>query len=191
MRRPLPFAMLVLLGVVVDQLTKGLAFWLIPPNGFIPLVRGIFHFTHATNQGVAFSMLSGRPLVILAITLVTVPVLIWWYTKTWRTGPASLVAGQGLILSGALGNLMDRAIFGYVRDFLDFVPPLPLINKWAIFNVADAFICVGVALFLYAEWFASKPAEQPVKGPEVKSQRSNNEQPVESPEVKNQNSSDF
>jgi len=174
MRRPLPFAMLVLLGVVVDQLTKHLAFWLIPPGGSVPLLTGIFHFTHATNKGVAFSMLSGWPMVILAITLITIPALAWWYARTWREAPSSLVAGQGLILSGALGNLIDRVQFNYVRDFLDFMPPLPLIGKWAIFNVADAFICVGVGLFLYAEL---------VKGPQVKSQKSSAEQPVESPKI--------
>lgn len=152
MRRPLPFAMLVVLGVVIDQLAKYLAFWLIPEGGSVPLLDGIFHLTHARNHGVAFSMLSGRPLLILCIVGLAVPALVWWYAVSWRTGPAVLLAGQGLLLAGALGNLIDRAQFGYVRDFFDFVPPLPLIGKWAIFNVADICICVGVGCFLLAEF---------------------------------------
>lgn len=152
MRRPLPFAMLVVLGVAVDQLTKYLACWLLPAGGSYPVFLGVFHFTHAQNTGVAFSMLSGRLIAILAITGVAVVGIAWWYVRSWRTSPAPLVAGQGLLLAGAVGNLIDRIQFEYVRDFLDFVPPLPFIGKWAVFNVADIFICVGVGLFLLAEF---------------------------------------
>lgn len=163
MRRPIPFAMLVLLGVVLDQLTKFLLFWMVPEGRSVPVIEGVFHFTHAQNTGVAFSMLSGKTAVILGVTGLAIPIMAWWYAVSWKTGHPALLAGQGLLISGALGNLIDRVLFSYVRDFFDFVPPLPLIGKWAVFNVADIFICAGVALFLYAELFhpPKKTAEKP------------------------------
>ena len=62
-----------------------------------------------------------------------------------------------LILIGAVGNLIDRVALGYVRDFIDFRPELPIVGHWAVFNVADMCICAGVGLYLIGEW-RRKPA---------------------------------
>ena len=69
----------------------------------------------------------------------------------------------GLLLVGAIGNLIDRLVFHYVRDFIQFVPRIPLIGQWAVFNVADMCITIGVILFLICELFLKSNAEEPEK----------------------------
>ncbi|MBI3829426.1 MAG: signal peptidase II [Planctomycetes bacterium] len=169
--------MLVILGVAVDQLTKYFACWLLPAGASHPVIQGVFHFTHAQNTGVAFSMLSGRLIAILAITGVASVGIAWWYARSWRTSPAPLVAGQGLLLAGAVGNMIDRIQFQYVRDFLDFVPPLPVIGKWAVFNVADIYICVGVGLFLLAEFRGGSSKPVPAAESNASGEKSSVERP--------------
>jgi signal peptidase II len=74
--------------------------------------------------------------------------------------------GLALILSGALGNLIDRLCVPpyQVRDFLDFLPTLPLVGKWPVFNIADSCICIGVALVFIAELVQAPPEETGARG---------------------------
>ncbi|BAZ30062.1 lipoprotein signal peptidase [Cylindrospermum sp. NIES-4074] len=128
----------------LDQLTK---YWVVQTFALgqtLPLLPGIFHFTYVTNTGAAFSLLSGKvewlrwlslgvSLVLIAIASLG-PVLSLWDQL-----------GYGLILGGAMGNGIDRFVLGYVVDFLDF----RLIN-FAVFNVADSFISIGIVCLLIA-----------------------------------------
>ncbi|MEH1821641.1 MAG: signal peptidase II [Nostoc sp.] len=128
----------------LDQITK---YWIVQSFSLgqtLPLLPGIFHFTYVTNTGAAFSLLSGKvewlrwlslgvSLVLIALALVG-PTLNLWDQL-----------GYGLILGGAMGNGIDRFILGYVVDFLDF----RLIN-FAVFNVADSFISIGIVCLLIA-----------------------------------------
>jgi signal peptidase II len=132
------------LAFLLDRLTK---YWVV--NTFSlgetkPLLPGIFHLTYVTNTGAAFSLFSGKvewlrwlslgvSLVLIAMALLG-PVLSLWDQL-----------GYGLILSGAVGNGIDRFILGYVVDFLDF----RLIN-FAVFNVADSFITTGIICLIIA-----------------------------------------
>lgn len=152
MRRPLPFALAVLAGVALDQAAKLLVFGRLGLGESFQALPGLLHVTPALNPGVAFSLFRGHPAWILAITAAVAGIVVAWYVRSWRAAPGLLVASQGLLLAGAGGNLIDRLRAPYqVRDFIDFIPPLPLIGKWAIFNVADVFICTGVGLLLLAE----------------------------------------
>lgn len=128
----------------LDQLTK---YWVVQTFSLgqtLPLLPGIFHLTYVTNTGAAFSLLSGKvewlrwlslgvSLVLIALALFG-PVLNLWDQL-----------GYGLILGGAIGNGIDRFVLGYVVDFLDF----RLIN-FAVFNVADSFISIGIVCLLIA-----------------------------------------
>ncbi|MBD2569521.1 signal peptidase II [Anabaena lutea] len=132
------------LAFFLDQLTK---FWVVKTFALgqtLPLLPGIFHFTYVTNTGAAFSLLSGKvewlrwlslgvSLVLIAIATFG-PMLSFWDQL-----------GYGLILGGAIGNGIDRFSLGYVVDFLDF----RLIN-FAVFNVADSFISIGIVCLLIA-----------------------------------------
>jgi signal peptidase II len=116
----------------------------------VPLLPGVFHLTYVTNTGAAFSLLSGKvewlrwlslgvSLVLIALALLG-PTLNFWDQL-----------GYGLILGGAMGNGIDRFILGYVVDFLDF----RLIN-FAVFNLADSFISIGIVCLLIAAWVGTK-----------------------------------
>ncbi|MEH1910020.1 signal peptidase II [Nostoc sp.] len=128
----------------LDQITK---YWVVQTFSLgqtLPLLPGIFHFTYVTNTGAAFSLLSGKVewlrWLSLGVSLVLVVLALFGPTlNLWDQ------LGYGLILGGAMGNGIDRFVLGYVVDFLDF----RLIN-FAVFNVADSFISIGIVCLLIA-----------------------------------------
>jgi signal peptidase II len=129
----------------------------------IVVVKDLFHFKYAENPAAAFSMTGSLPTsfrrpFLLIISLVASLGLIIWYLLIKQADWAILTAFP-LIISGAVGNLIDRARLAYVIDFLDFYvshPPAAawLIrqfgsNHWPTFNIADACIVVGAALVIF------------------------------------------
>ena len=98
--------------------------------------------------------------MILCLSVGALGGVAWFYARSWRTATRAATVALALVLIGAAGNLADRVFLGYVRDFIDFVPHLPLIGHWAIFNVADACLTMGVLLLLCIELF-SRPADHP------------------------------
>jgi len=156
MRRPPVFLLVVAAGLVLDQLSKAMAARSIGDGCTVPVIPDILHFTHGRNTGVAFSLFDRHPGWILTFTCVAVAALGVWWWKTRETTPLTGLWALALILVGAAGNLIDRLFLGYVRDFIDFRPELPVIGHWAVFNVADVCICVGVGLYLLSE-FRRKP----------------------------------
>jgi len=130
-------------GVILDRITK---IWVL--NTFaleqsMPLVSGVFHFTYVVNRGAAFSLFSGAtwlPWLSLGVSVGLGAMAVWGPKfSRWEQW------GYGLILSGAFGNGIDRFAFGHVIDFID----VRAIN-FAIFNIADVLINVGLACLLIA-----------------------------------------
>ena len=142
-----PILSALLLGAV-DQASKVWAVRNLPLFELREVVPGFFGLVHVRNTGVAFSLLStldprwAQPLLILATVLAMGAVLAYIAFLPCR-GAAPV--GLGLILGGAIGNLIDRARLGYVVDFLDLYWRN---HHWPTFNVADVGISVGVALLL-------------------------------------------
>lgn len=151
MRRPIVFALCVMLGVTLDLLSKWIVFLRLGAGGAYKLWPGVLHITTAENRGVAFSMLKEHPFIIYCVSFAAISALVWIYWRSRETGGKTLTTALCLLLIGAIGNLVDRLFFGHVRDFIDFVPELPLIGHWAVFNVADICITVGVGMYLVAE----------------------------------------
>jgi len=120
-----------------------------------------FHIVHVRNTGVAFGLLSNldpgwvNPLLVAATLFAVAGVLAYIHVLPAR-GPAP--AGLGLILGGAIGNLIDRARLGYVVDFLDLHWNR---HHWPAFNVADIGITVGVFLLLIDMLFLHQKEEPP------------------------------
>lgn len=136
---------------LVDQFLKRLVEDSMRTGESIPLVRDVLHLTYVKNSGGAFGILDGQSAVLLAGSAVAVAVVLW----VLLAGPPArlTVAGCGLVLGGAAGNLLDRLTEGRVTDFLDlqFWP----LRQWPVFNVADIAIVLGVGLLLLA---ALRPA---------------------------------
>ncbi len=117
------------------------------------LIPGLFNLVYFTNTGAAFGLLAGdntigRRLFFVGVTLLALLLIFILYRQVRDQGRLPLLA-LTLIAAGAVGNLIDRVIFGAVTDFLDFYWRG---YHWPAFNVADSAITVGVVLFLVASW---------------------------------------
>lgn len=147
MRRKRSFWLIAIVGIIFDQITKYLIVQNFATIGdTLPLWQDVFHFTYVINTGAAFSFFRGHVEILRWISLIVSLILIIFI---WYTPRLSLLEqlGYGFILSGAIGNGIDRFLFGYVVDFLDF----RLIN-FPIFNLADVAINIGVILLLIASF---------------------------------------
>lgn len=137
---PLVVATLVL---VADQSTKAwtLRTWPAPNTGDIPIIPGWLDLTYVQNTGVAFGLFRGFPQVFTVTSLLIVAAAVWWYL-TQRPQPERWFAPcLGLIIGGALGNVIDRVRFGYVVDFIKTFD-----GRFPVFNVADACVVVGIGI---------------------------------------------
>ena len=112
----------------------------------VAVVGGFFHLQPQINTGVVWGMLGSWPGVVLMVGALAAAAVIFYFYR-WSGGTRMEAIGLGLILGGALGNIYDRALYRYVRDFLD----LTIAGyRWPTFNVADSAICVGAVLLAMA-----------------------------------------
>lgn len=136
---------------LVDRLVKTQVLQRLAESQSVPVWPGVFHLTRVNNTGAAFGLWRDASGVLAVFSAVSV-VLILAYLAGILGGaglPAGRQVSQGaawaLIAGGAIGNLYDRVLLGYVIDYLDF-------RVWPVFNLADACISAGVAwiVFRYA-----------------------------------------
>ena len=164
------FAAASLVTIPVDQGTK---LWVDSTLSYadrIPVIEGFFYITHVRNPGAAFGLFSeGHPLLRLGlfvgISIVALLIVFSFYRKL-APGDSFTALSLGLILGGAVGNLLDRLRLGEVVDFLHF--RLWGGYTWPDFNFADTFIVVGVG-FLVLELIATEGetrADEARAGPE-------------------------
>ena len=132
--------------IALDQWSK----WLVKSSFNLyqskPVIQDFFHFTYVTNDGMAFGLgLPGGKHVLLVMTILLTGFIVGFLWKE-KDGHPFVKYGLALILSGAIGNLIDRIIHGKVVDFMDF-----MIGDfhWYIFNVADSAVTIGMVLFIY------------------------------------------
>ncbi len=112
----------------------------IPPEGTV-LIPGVVGLRYAENRGIAFSMLSGRPWLLGLFSLAVIAAAFLFLRKK-EIRPLPLY-GLMLMLGGAAGNMADRFFTGYVPDMIEL-----LFVRFAVFNIADACLCVGCALVI-------------------------------------------
>lgn len=139
------------ISLILDQVTK---YWVVQAFAKLgdtqPLWPGVFHFTYVTNTGAAFSFFRGGAGWLRWLSLgvsLGLMALAWWGP---RMKPVEQL-GYGFILAGALGNGIDRFLFGYVVDFLDFRA-----IQFPVFNLADVSINIGI-FFLLISGFNFRP----------------------------------
>ena len=145
-------SILVFLAIVaLDQTVKYWAITSLQQIRSVPVIDGVLHWTYAENTGAAFSMLSGQRLFLILIPLLVCGILLYLLLSKRVAHPLGRWA-LVFLLGGAVGNLIDRILHGFVVDFID----VRLIN-FAIFNVADIFVTVGAGmLILYLLCFGEK-----------------------------------
>ena len=154
----LRFTWLALLAFVFDQWTKHAVLDSIELYQSVQ-ITSFFNLTHVHNYGAAFSFLSDsggwQRWFFTAIALVVSVMIIWWLKGT-RKDQIMLPVAFSLILGGALGNVYDRLVYGYVIDFLDVYYQG---WHWPAFNIADSAICLG-AILLIIDMFKNPESEQ-------------------------------
>ncbi len=133
------------LGVVgLDRLTKVFFSSQLDLNESIILIKNVLHFTLVHNTGIAFGLFKEGGAVFIVIPLILTGLLIYniYYYRHSEQLSRIYIFAFSLILGGAIGNLIDRIMLGYVVDFIDF-------RVWPVFNVADSAITVGALVILF------------------------------------------
>tara|TARA_B100000575_G_scaffold136286_1_gene108629 strand:- start:80 stop:556 length:477 start_codon:yes stop_codon:yes gene_type:complete len=141
----MPIYGLIVVIVSLDQWSK----WAIKTSFNLyqskPVIQDLLHFTYVTNDGMAFGLsFPGGRHVLLIMTILLTGFIVGFLWKE-KNGHPLIKYGLALILSGAIGNLIDRLLYGKVVDFLD----LMIGNfHWYIFNIADSSVTIGMILFI-------------------------------------------
>ena len=132
----------IIVTVFLDQLTKYLTVLHLKPIDTLPIIEDVIHLTYVENTGAAFGMMKdARWIFMITSTVAIIGILVYMF---WKKPSSKLEClSLALIVGGGIGNMIDRTVLGYVVDMIDF----RLIN-FAVFNVADSFVCVGAGLMI-------------------------------------------
>ncbi len=156
------FAVVAVLAVILDQLSKTAAYRLLPLGESVPVLGDFLKITLILNPGGVFGTKLGSQNFYTFISVLAIGVTVWFFLKA-RIDAATFRIGLSLVLGGAVGNVIDRFRFGKVVDFLDFdffnlsLPPATIafikfpgfyLDRWPVFNLADAFVLVGMILIV-------------------------------------------
>lgn len=133
----MPYAILILVLVALDQLVKYLVLQYIPLGGHVPFIPYLLELTYVQNTGAAFSLFSQHTWLLTLVSLVVSVALALALWKNFFRHPLGKVC-LSLLLAGAVGNLIDRALRHFVVDMFNV-----LFMNFAVFNVADICVVVG------------------------------------------------
>ena len=133
--------------VVIDQITKAVTRSTMMLGESKPIIKNFFHFTYVTNDGMAFGLNFPGGIYFFTSVSLLMTVFLGWYFWQQKESDLTLRLSLALILAGAIGNLIDRVLFGTVVDFFDFMIGS---YHWYIFNVADASVTIGMVLYIYS-----------------------------------------
>ena len=146
-KKPIDYAIYlvtIFLGIFLDQITKFLTVKFMYIGQSIPLIKDFLHITYVQNTGAAFGMMkNSRWIFMITSTVMIVALLLYLFLGMAEN--RLYAVSIAMIISGGIGNMIDRIFLGYVVDFIDFC------GIWnAIFNGADSFVCVGAGLLILA-----------------------------------------
>ncbi|MBK1617130.1 signal peptidase II [Lamprobacter modestohalophilus] len=154
--------------ILLDQASKWLVLSMLAPYQVLELLPNL-NLTLLFNRGAAFSFLADaggwQRWLLAGFALLITVVLVAWLVRL-QPGKWLLASGLALIIGGAIGNLIDRVVFGHVVDFIQvYLPliPMRLFNPWPAFNVADSAISIGVVILLI-ETFRDEHPKPGVEG---------------------------
>ena len=145
------YAVLVVALVVLDQVVKFLVRANIPLGGDVPFLPHILHLTYVQNTGAAFSIFKDHTWLLTIISAVVAAAIAAALIKRVVAHPFGVIT-LSVVLAGAVGNLIDRALFGFVTDMFNLQ-----FMHFAVFNVADiCVVCGGIAFCVYFLFFYDK-----------------------------------
>ena len=143
--------------VLADQVSKTIVVRTMSLYESVPIIQNFFHFTYITNDGMAFGINFPFGYFIFTTVSILLTAFLFWYLWSVRNHSIIIRLGIGLIIAGAIGNLIDRIFLGEVIDFLDF-----MIGDfhWYVFNLADSYVTVGMGLVLIDSIVLEKKREK-------------------------------
>lgn len=160
------FALVLIIDLVSKQIVENT---MVLNGEGVDVIKGFLGFKYIHNDGMAFGTLGGQRALFITLTLIVVP-LMGFFTVKFRNFGKTFTYTMSVIIAGAIGNMIDRIAFGYVRDFIEF----QFVN-FAIFNIADvALTCGAVVLLVYLLFFC-KALKSDKKTTEAPNVNSNNE----------------
>ena len=140
---------LLVLFLFIDQITKFIVSTNLNIYEPIVVIENFFNITYAQNTGAAWSIFEGKTIVLTIVSFVVSCAMIYWLFKN-KNETKIVRFSVLLMLSGAIGNFIDRLLLGYVIDFLDFYI---FGYDFPIFNIADSLLCIGVGILLLSTFF--------------------------------------
>jgi signal peptidase II len=138
---------IALAAVLIDQLTKWVASSAMSVGEVIQIIPKFLFLTHVENRGAGFGILQGQNTFLILVSLVAIIAIVLYSKKIMEEHHTTLFAA--LILGGAVGNLIDRLLYGHVTDFIYF-------TFWPAFNIADTALTVGVLGLIWLSFRESK-----------------------------------
>ena len=138
------YVLIIASGIALDQLTKFLTVKFLELGQTRPIIEGVIHFTHVQNRGAAFGMLADAPWVFNILSTVMIIGLLFFLFLGMAPNILYSVS-TAMIISGGIGNMIDRVRLQYVVDFIDF-----RIINFAVFNAADSLVCIGAGIMILA-----------------------------------------
>ncbi|OBR94925.1 lipoprotein signal peptidase [Clostridium ragsdalei P11] len=137
---------IILLGILIDRVTKIWAIEVLSKVSQVIVIKDLFSLLYLQNKGAAFGILQGKLYFLTIITIVVVGGMIFYIIK-YKPNSKLIRISFSLIISGALGNLMDRIVYKYVVDFISV--HYKDIYSFPVFNIADMMVVVGTALLAF------------------------------------------
>ncbi|OAA83268.1 signal peptidase II [Clostridium ljungdahlii] len=136
----------ILLGILIDRVTKIWAIGVLSKVSQIIVIKDLFSLLYLQNKGAAFGILQGKLYFLTIITIIVVGGMMFYIIK-YKPNSKLIRISFSLIISGALGNLMDRIVYKYVVDFISV--HYKDIYYFPVFNIADVMVVVGTALLAF------------------------------------------
>ena len=138
------YSAIIVVGIILDQITKWLSVKFLSVVDTVPIIKNVIHLTYVENRGAAFGMFKDQRWIFMTTSTVMIVGLIAFLYLGLAENKLYEIS-IAMIISGGIGNMIDRLALRYVIDFIDF----RLIN-FAVFNGADSFVCVGAGLLVLA-----------------------------------------
>jgi len=142
------FTLTIVLSIIVDQASKALARSNLDPQKSIDIIKDVLSLNLVKNTGAAFGLFQGQS-TMLQLIAVALVVMILFYILFYRPTSFIIRVALGLIVAGSIGNLIDRALFKQVTDFID-------LQVWPVFNLADSSIVIGASFLMLKSLFKWK-----------------------------------
>ena len=142
---------IIAVSIILDQITKVIAFDNLAPDKTRPFIEGLIEFSYTTNPGIGWGMLKGMRWLFVPVSSIAIVLVVIALVKYRKKLSPLLSVAMAMIAGGGVGNQIDRIFRGEVIDFLNFQ-----FIDFPIFNVADCFVSVGCVLAVISVIFIDK-----------------------------------